>query len=104
MLDTFVEHKIRELVAMTRNTDVPMNLRVAWATFGLVHGDDRWSDETRRELGDLNTAFEQYIGKTELAKFGQGARPTEREFAALMDQIRGLERLLPVPRAGGAPA
>jgi hypothetical protein len=104
MLDTFVERKIRELVAMTRDAAVPMNLRVAWATFGLVHGDDRWSDETRRELGELNTAFEHYIGKAELAKFGQGARPTDEEFAALIDQIRGLERLLPVPRPGGASA
>ena len=104
MLDTFVEQKIRELVAMTRAEGVAMNLRVAWATFGLVHGDDRWPAEARQALDDLNTAFERYVGKTEVAKFGQGAWPAPGEFAALVDQIRGLERLLPVPGLEAAPA
>ena len=96
MLDSFIQQKIRELVAMTRNESVPMNLRVAWATFGLLHGDDRWSTEARHELDDLNAAFETYVGKTEVARFGKGPRPAECEFAALVNQIRALERLLPV--------
>jgi len=96
LLDSFKQRKIRELVAMTRNEGVPMNLRVAWATFGLLHGDDRWPAEARLELDLLNTAFETYVGKTEVARFGQGPWPAEQDLAALVDQIRALERLLPV--------
>src|SRR5262249_36422981 len=105
MLDSFVQQKVRELVEMaTEAGGRNMNLRVAWATLGLVHGDERWSAETRRELDGINTAFEEYIGKTELAKFGQQAPPPDQEFDALMGRIRALERLLPAGASGAAPA
>ena len=96
MLDTFVQQKIRELVTMTwTDGEAPLNLRVAWAKLGMVLGDDRWSADMRHELGAINTAFESYIGKTELAKSGRGAPPLETEFNALLGAIRALERLLP---------
>ena len=101
MIDTFVQQRIRDLVAMTREEGGgPMNLRVAWAKLGGVLGDDRWPVETRRELEAINADFEKYIGKTELAKFGNGAPPPEGELDALIGRIRRLERLLAAPGAG----
>lgn len=103
MLDTFVQQRIRELIAMTRpDSGAAMNLRVAWAKLGMVLGDDRWSKETYGELMAVNTAFETYIGKTELAKAGSGSPPIEREFEVLLDQVRALERLLPASERGEA--
>lgn len=101
MLDTFVQQRIRELVALTRaESDAPLNLRVVWAKVGVLLGDDRWPADTKAELDGINTAFERYIGKTELAKFGHGAPPVEQEFNDLVNSIRALERLLPVPDRG----
>jgi len=103
MLDTFVQQKIRELIALTRSeSNAPLNLRVAWAKLGMVLGDDRWSSDTRQELHGINTAFERYIGKTELAKSGHGAPPPEPECDALLGAIRGLDRLLPAAERSAA--
>ncbi len=96
MLDSFIQQRIIELVAMARHDSAgTMNLRVAWAKFGLVLGEDRWSPEIARDLAAINTAFETYIGKTELAKTGRGAPPIEQELDALLEKICSLERLLP---------
>ena len=95
MLDTFVQQRIRELVAMTQQDgEAPLNLRVAWAKLGMVLGDDRWSADTSRELHAINAAFESYVGKTELARSGRGKPPLEAELDALLDAIRALERML----------
>jgi hypothetical protein len=69
----------------------------------MVLGDDRWSAEMRLELGTINSAFETYLGKTELAKSGKGAPPLAQEFDALLEAIRGLERLLPASPRGASP-
>ena len=96
MLDTFVQQRIRELIAIAqKDGEAPLNLRVVWAKFGMVLGDDRWSADTSRELHAINAAFESYVGKTELARSGHGAPPLEAELDALLGAIRALERMLP---------
>jgi hypothetical protein len=94
--NTFIDQKIREIIEMAGSAGrVPMNLRVAWANLGLIIGDDRWSDETLLELNGLSRAFEAYIGKVELSKWGSGGPPPAQDLEALMTRIRALERLLP---------
>lgn len=95
MLDTYVQQRIRELIEMTRPpAGDAINLRVAWAKLGMVLGDDTWPADTYRELMAVNSAFETYLGKAELAKVGQGAPPISGELDALLDRVRALERLL----------
>lgn len=96
VLDSHVQQRIRDLISLTHEGEgQPLNLRVIWAKFGVVLGDDRWSADTSQELKGINAEFESYIGRTELAKFGQGSPPLEWELQELIRRIRGLERLLP---------